>query len=210
MLDSVHEKMTQGYETSLTHEELLTSLLESGILARRLLEAYEDLRQLEQASLSELLQIRGMNEKKACRLKAAFSFGRKVCSVPWEKGTSYNSPDLVVNHYRPILEGLKKEQFRVIALDSRNRKIRDFVISEGTLTSCPVHPREVFQPLIRESAASAIVIHNHPSGETKASIEDIQLTNRLVEAGDLLGIRILDHIIIGRYEFTSLKQEGHI
>jgi DNA repair protein RadC len=108
----------------------------------------------------------------------------------------------------PMLAGLKREQFQALLLDRKNRVTRDVMISQGSLTASVVHPREVFNPAIRDSAAAVICVHNHPSGDPQPSQEDRQLTTRLVEAGHLLGIPVLDHIIVGCDRYMSFADEG--
>ena len=108
----------------------------------------------------------------------------------------------------PQLAGKKREQFQVLLLDRKNRVTRDVMISQGSLTASIVHPREVFNPAIRDSAAAVIFVHNHPSGDPQPSPEDHTLTERLAEAGQLLGIPVLDHIIVGRDTYMSFADEG--
>jgi DNA repair protein RadC len=115
---------------------------------------------------------------------------------------------VVYQKFGPRIGGLKKELFFVLLLNSANILIRDQKISEGTLNASLVHPREVFQPAITDSAASVILLHNHPSGETQPSGEDRAITNRLVEVGKILDIPVLDHIIIGEKHYFSFKEEG--
>ena len=109
---------------------------------------------------------------------------------------------------RPVLHRRRQERFFVVALDARNRVIRRHLVAVGSLSSVTVHPREVFAPLIRDRAAAALLVHNHPSGDPTASVEDIDLTRRMLEAGRLLGIPVLDHLIIGRDGYTSLRDDG--
>src|SRR6266542_228546 len=118
------------------------------------------------------------------------------------------SPEQVFERYGPLMEDLQKEVFRVALLDAQNGLLRDVVISEGTLSASLVHPREVFKPAILESAASVILLHNHPSGDPTPSREDLRLTRQLVECSRLLDLRIHDHVIIGRERFISLAQRG--
>ncbi len=108
----------------------------------------------------------------------------------------------------PLLAGLKREQFQVVLLDQKNKIIKDVMVSQGSLTASVVHPREVFNLAIRDSAAAIICVHNHPSGDPQPSREDRALTTRLGEAGRLLGIQVLDHIIVGRDTYMSFADEG--
>jgi DNA repair protein RadC len=108
----------------------------------------------------------------------------------------------------PLLVDKKREQFQVLLLDRKNRVMRAVMVSQGSLTASVVHPREVFNPAIRDSAAAVIFVHNHPSGDPQPSQEDRVLTTRLAEAGKLLGIQVLDHIIVGRHTYMSFADEG--
>jgi DNA repair protein RadC len=118
------------------------------------------------------------------------------------------SPEQVFARYGPLMEHLQKEVFRVALLDAQNGLLRDPVVSEGTLSASLVHPREVFKPAILESAASLILVHNHPSGDPTPSGEDLRLTRQLVECARLLDLRIHDHVVIGRGRFVSLAERG--
>ena len=148
---------------------------------------------------------------KAVRLAAAFEMTRRLRSRNGPaRGWSWGAPSQVFARYGPLMEDLKKEVFRVALLDAQNGLLRDVVISEGTLSASLVHPREVFKPAILESAASIILLHNHPSGDPTPSREDLRLTRQLVECSELLDLRIHDHVIIGRQRFISLAQRGEL
>src|SRR5262249_39983763 len=121
-----------------------------------------------------------------------------------------SSPEQVYARYGPLMEDLKKEVFRVALLDSQNGLLRDVVVSEGTLSASLVHPREVFKPAILASAASVILLHNHPSATPPRSREDLRLPRQLVECSKLLDLRVHDHVIIGRERFVSLAQRGAV
>ena len=108
----------------------------------------------------------------------------------------------------PMLAGLKREQFQALLLDRKNRVTRDVMISQGSLTASVVHPREVFNPAIRDSAAAVIFVHNHPSGDPAPSPEDRDITRRLKEVGDVMGVRILDHVVIGHDRYFSFSDRG--
>jgi DNA repair protein RadC len=114
----------------------------------------------------------------------------------------------VFRHFRESLEKEKRELFYVVLLNNKNRKIREVKISEGSLTASLVHPREVYNPVIRESAAAVIFVHNHPSGDPAPSQEDIEITRRLKEVGEVMGIRVLDHVVIGLERYYSFSDRG--
>jgi DNA repair protein RadC len=145
---------------------------------------------------------------KAVRLAAAFELTRRLRSRTGEARPVLSSPEQVFARYGPLMEHLKKEVFRVALLDAQNGLLQDAVVSEGTLSASLVHPREVFKPAILESAASLILLHNHPSGDPTPSREDLRLTQQLVECSKLLDLRIHDHVVIGRGRFVSLAERG--
>ena len=146
----------------------------------------------------------------AVRLAAAFEITRRLRSRNGHGRPLLSSPEQVFARYAPLMEDLKKEVFRLALLDAQNGLLRDVVVSEGTLSASLVHPREVFKPAILESAASIILLHNHPSGDPTPSREDLRLTRQLVERSKLLDLRIHDHVIIGRERFISLAQRGDL
>lgn len=179
-------------------------------LARALLARYGSLTGLAARNVAELAGIKGVGRAKAVRLAAAFELTRRLRSRGGDGKVTLGSPDQVFAHFGPLMEDLKREEFRVVLLDAQNGLLRDVVVSEGTLSASLVHPREVFKPAIVESAAAVILIHNHPSGDPAPSKEDIRLTRQLVECGKLLDLKVHDHVIIGLGRFVSLAQRGAI
>jgi len=167
------------------------------------------IRDLAGKGMSELLQIPGVTRTKAAILMSAMELGKRAQTTDLEK-VSFGASTEVAAHYLPRLRDLKQEVFIVLMLDARNKLIREVKVSEGSLTASIVHPREVFKPAILESAASVIFLHNHPSGDPSASQDDIKITTQLVEAGKILDIRVLDHIIVGDRTFTSLAARGFV
>jgi DNA repair protein RadC len=129
-------------------------------------------------------------------------------AVPLSTGTRVSSSRDLFEHFHPMLRDVKHELFKVVLLDAKNTVLKELTVSKGSLTLSIVHPREVFAPAVRESAAAVIFLHNHPSGDPTPSLEDRQLTDRLVEAGRLLGIRVLDHVILGESRYVSFADEG--
>jgi len=123
-------------------------------------------------------------------------------------GAPFLSPGQIFDHYHGRLRDHKREMFLVVLLDARHRVLREEAVSEGSLTSSIVHPREVFRAAVRESAGAVVLVHNHPSGDPAPSEEDVAVTRRLVQASELIGIRILDHVIVGDGSYTSLKEAG--
>ena len=161
------------------------------------------------AGLEELARIKGIGPAKAAQIKAVFELGKRNSSS-WDKAekTKISSAEDVFKLFGQRLKAKKKEHFLVLLLDARNRLIRSVEISVGSLDASIVHPREVFKEAIGESASRLILVHNHPSGDPKPSEADIEITGRLAAAGKILGLEILDHIIIGNKNASSLKEEG--
>jgi DNA repair protein RadC len=212
------ERLLQLGEGGLSDTQLLAIVLRTGDyasgvtavdLARRLLNTFGDsLEALSAATVAELCQIPGIGPAKACEIKAAFELGRRLLARRDGPMKQVRSSKDVANYYIPLLVDKKREQFQVLLLDRKNRVMREVMVSQGSLTASVVHPREVFNPAIRDSAAAVIFVHNHPSGDPQPSQEDRVLTTRLAEAGKLLGIQVLDHIIVGRNTYMSFADEG--
>jgi DNA repair protein RadC len=213
--DRPRERLYHKGADSLADAELLAIQLGSGLpgrsamdMARDLLTRYGSLSALAGRGVAELGAVRGVGPVKAVRLAAAFEITRRLRSRNGEARVVLGSPEQVFARYGPLMEDLLKEVFRVALLDAQNGLLRDVLVSEGTLSASLVHPREVFKPAILESAASIILVHNHPSGDPTPSREDLRLTKQLVECAELLELRIHDHVIIGRERFISLAQRG--
>ncbi len=168
----------------------------------------EGLQGLSNRSVEELCRISGIGPAKAAQLKAAIELGKRVLAAPLSSGMQVASSSDLFRHYYPLLRDLRHEVFKVVLLDAKHAIIRDATISEGSLTVSIVHPREVFNLAVRESAAAVIFVHNHPSGDPSPSEEDRVLTARLVAAGELLGIQVLDHLIVGDGRYTSFSDQG--
>jgi len=209
--------LTAGPE-HLSPAQLLAIVLRTGSegksaieLAMEVLQHYGDFRAIAGATVHELCSIKGIGPAKAAQIKAAFEIGKRVTAEPLSKKIRILSSKDVYNiyrHYTPYFQGLKKEIFKLLMLDGKNRIYADYLVSEGCLTSSIVHPREVYIQAIRNSAASVIFLHNHPSGDPSPSPEDVDITKRLVAAGELIGIKVLDHIIMGEKEYVSFADKG--
>lgn len=199
----------------LADAELLALQLGTGIrgktavdVAREMLAQYGSLSGLAGRGVAELMRIRGVGRAKAVRLAATFELTRRLRSRGSDGRIALGSPERVFAHFGPLMEDLQKEVFRVVLLDAQNGFLKDVLVSEGTLSASLVHPREVFKPAILESAASLILLHNHPSGDPTPSKEDLRLTRQLAECARLLDLRIHDHLIVGKGRFVSLAQRG--
>jgi DNA repair protein RadC len=206
------ERLMRLGAAALDETELLAIVLRTGAgkvnvleLARLLLERFETLRGIEDASLEELQTLHGIGRFKAVELKAALELGRRREQRLLEPGQPFRSSADVFAAYRSRFSLLKQEEFLILMLDKRNRVIRDELISRGGLDASIVHPREVFKAALRASAAAVIFIHNHPSGDPTPSQDDRLITQRLRDAGQLLQIEMLDHLIIGASAYYSFS-----
>ncbi len=204
----------QGPE-SLADAELLTLLLGSGSRsgsaawqAAQLLARHGGLHGLARATPPELAAAPGMGPARSARVVAALEIGRRLAMRRMRAGEAVLSPADVHRHFHPRLRDVPHERFVVVLLDGRHRWIREVVVSQGTLTASLVHPREVFRPALREPSAAVILVHNHPSGDPTPSREDVEITARLVRAGELLGVHVLDHVIVAERGFVSLREAG--
>jgi len=216
LADRPRERLQSVGVEALSAQEILALILGRGIsgesvmvTAQRLLKQFGGIKGLAAASLEELSQVRGIGIAKAAQIIAAVELARRVEGyIEAANKTQFNSPEVVANLVMGRLKDKKKEYFLAILLDTRNQLIRIAEVSVGSLDSSIVHPREVFKEAISASAAGVIFVHNHPSGDTEASTDDIAVTKRLAQAGQIVGIDVLDHIIIGGRSFTSLKRLG--
>ncbi len=209
------ERMIKEGAAALSDADLLGVLLRTGTaeetavqLGERILLAAGSLAELPRFGLDEFLAIKGMGPAKAVTLLAAIELANRLSSRSRYESLTISSPadaaGLVIEEMRHYL----REHFRVLLLDTKNKVLGMEEISIGSLNTSLVHPREVFRPAIRKACASVILIHNHPSGDPTPSSEDIAVTRRLYEAGRLLGIEVLDHVVIGDGRFVSFREKG--
>jgi DNA repair protein RadC len=212
-IERPREKLEKYGPEKLASPELLAILLRTGSkginvveMAKKILKKFSK-DGLGKASFSDLKNTFGLGSAKACEIVACFELGRRFLQN--KKCQIYLSPEDVWQELRDIRDN-KKEHFVVFFLDARNQEIKREIISVGTLNASLVHPREVFEPAVRYLTAHIILAHNHPSGNTEPSEDDLELTKRLVEAGKILGIEVIDHIIVAKNSFASLKERGVI
>lgn len=161
---------------------------------------------LSRRSPADLARLTGLRPGDSRRLAASFQLGRLVEGERWSSGDSVRTPGGVYRLMVPRLRGLTRETFFVLILDGRHRLLEIERISEGTLTTSLVHPREVFRLAIRRSAAALVVVHNHPSGDPEPSRQDLEVTRRLADCGKLLGIPLLDHVVVGTGAHVSIRE----
>lgn len=214
--------LARGAE-SLSETELLAIILRTGggsekaggpggsalDLARSLLHRYGGLRGIEKAGLNDLCQVRGMGPAKVAQLKAALELGRRFLAER-EGAQVFGSSEEAASYFAPRLRVRDKEIFQAALLNTKNHLIKVETVSQGSLNESVVHPREAFAPAVKESAAAILFVHNHPSGDPTPSEADRLLTRRLRETGELLGIRVLDHIIVGESGYYSFADRGEL
>ena len=206
------EKMILNGAGSLTDAELLAILIRTGTkqfnaiqLGKAIIEKADNIRYLQNITIEELESINGIGKTKAVQIKAALELGNRIASYKPAKYKIKNPWD-IYKYYMESLRYQYKEIFKIVLLNTKNEIITDVDISMGTLNSSLVHPREVFREAIRRSSNKIILLHNHPSGNAEPSKEDKSVTNRLKECGELIGIEVIDHIIIGDGIYFSFKE----
>ncbi len=179
-------------------DETMESLLKHG------------LRAMAEMTSEEFMSLPGIGREKAIRLTAAFNLTKRMARLMPEDKASIRSPQDVAEIIMEEMRYLDREHFVALILNTKNQVIAKDLISIGTLNSSSVHPRELFKSAIRRSAAGMVLVHNHPSGDPEPSREDCEITERLVEIGNLIGIPIMDHLVIGDKRFVSFKERGLI
>lgn len=208
------ERLASLGARALTNAELLALVLGTGNqgesavhLAERLLGTFGDLRGLLNCTVSELQTVPGIGPARASQLVAIVELSARVALARWQQ-TVIRQPADVVSLLMPRFQQLSQEEFWVITLDTKNKVLSIDEVFRGSLNASIVHPREVFRRAISRSAAAMIVAHNHPSGDPTPSREDIEVTRRLVEAGKIIGIEVLDHVVFGDGKTVSMKEKG--
>ncbi len=214
--DRPREKLEQKGPGQLSDAELLAILIRTGNkgataldFGRRLLADGRTLRDVAQMSVSDLV-LAGIGRARATSIVAACEISRRLPSSGGKEKPVFHGPEDVAQVYVPKLRDLKHEEFWVLLLNSANRLIAEFMITRGTLNSSLVHPRECFREALKQTAATVIFVHNHPSGNPEPSQEDVGITKQLVESGKILGIPVHDHIIVSGNTFTSFADRGLI
>jgi DNA repair protein RadC len=210
------ERLERLGAENLSAQELLACVLGRGVrnesvlkTAQRLLDKFGSVQAIAGASIQELSSLKGIGLAKSCQIKAAFELANRWDrSLPGGEKPAITTPEQAYNELKGKSRGEKREHFWAILLDTRSRILKSVEISVGTLDTSLVHPREVFKEAIMASSHSVIVAHNHPSGNPEPSQDDIKLSRRLKEVGELMGIEVVDHLIIGDGRYLSLKREG--
>jgi DNA repair protein RadC len=215
------EKLRDKGVSNISSAELLAIILGKGIkgesvlvTVQKLILHFGGLQNILEASLDDLMKIRGIGFAKACQLVASFELSKRLFKEDAEKErkriekNAITNPEEIVKYIKPEIEDYSKENFFVASFDVRNRLLGIDKISKGTLSASLVHPRETFESAIRRHAAQIIVAHNHPSGDPEPSEDDIRITKRLYEAGKIMGIELMDHIVITKESYCSLKDKN--
>jgi len=209
------ERLTRYGASVLSNAELLAILLRTGTkeesaisLAHRILVQEQGLRYLADINVEQLSSIKGIGKAKAAQIKAAIELGKRLAAFEPAADKPLKCPQDVAALLMEEMRYLKKEHMKLVLLNVKCNLISVEEISVGSLNASIVHPREVFNPAIRKSSASIIMVHNHPSGDPSPSSEDVSITARIAEAGKLIGIELVDHIIIGDGKYISMKEKG--
>jgi len=216
------ERLAAKGADALSHAELIAILLRTGLkgcnavdIGKQMIQKFGSLQKLAQASLQDLQSIKGVGRDKAVTLMAAFTLARKMAEDLRIQAPVVDTPEAVANLMREETRLREVEKFQIVMLNTRRRLIRVAPISDGTLDTILVHPRDVFKSAIAANAAAIILVHNHPSGDPTPSEADIKVTRDLIRAGQLLKIEVLDHIILGHAtterpkDYVSLRELGY-
>ena len=210
------ERLLKYGPETLSEAELLAIVLRTGTSGMNSIEMCRhiftsiNLKKLSRCTIQELVKIRGIGPTKACQIVSVFELSRRLETYIEEQKPKVSCPDEIYRFIYPKIREEKQEKFIILCLDTKNQIISDKTIFIGSLDSSIVHPREIFKTALLMSAASIVLIHNHPSGDPTPSREDIVITNRIIESGKLLGITVWDHLIIGDSCYVSLKQEEYV
>lgn len=213
--DGPRERLALRGASTLSDTELVAVVLGTGsaaesvhVTAARLLEAVGGLQGLSQVRVDRMSLMRGIGFGKACRLSAAIELGRRLAATPLSRGVPISSSRDVDAALRPRIAYDQREHLLAIPLDARNRPLAEIEIAIGGLTSCAFTPADVFREVLRWPAASVVLVHNHPSGDTTPSAEDVEITERLRVAGKLIGVEVVDHVILGERGYFSFLDRG--
>lgn len=215
--DRPRERLLKRGAAHLSNQELLAILLGSGTreepvtaLSHRVLMHFEGLKLLGDATIEELMAIKGIGSAKGVLLLSAIELGKRMHQYRPDDSYVIRSPEDGADYIMEEMRSLNQEHFVALFLNTKNQIIHRQTIFIGSLNASIVHPREVFREAVKRSAASIIVAHNHPSGDPSPSQEDIHVTRRLSESGKMIGIELLDHLVIGNRKFVSLKEKGYL
>jgi DNA repair protein RadC len=216
-----YEKCEKHGTGSLTEAELLAVVIRTGHKGEHSLEvAQRVIRKcsgkhgcdgilgLNYLTLQELMEVKGIGRVKAIQLLCAAELSKRMMRATKNYGPSFTNPELVAEHYMEDVRHLEREQVLLMMLDGKSRKIKETVISTGTVNSAVAAPREVYYQALKHGAVYIILLHNHPSGDPTPSKEDLLVTSKMKETGSMIGIPLIDHIILGDNQYVSLRERG--
>jgi DNA repair protein RadC len=210
-MDTLRKKMDQNGEASLSESELLSLVTgKPTAIFTSILDRTDGLAGLARSSIEDLENLPGVGGALCARIQAALELGRRLAVPRPSKTRPIERSADVADFYRNRLQHHERESMHLLLLDSKNRPTKNMCISQGSWTSCPVDPKVVFKTCLRHNASALILIHNHPSGDPSPSKEDLHLTHRIIKAGELMGVRVLDHLIVGHEGYTSLADAGYL
>ena len=211
------EKILHQGPSQLSDAELLAVIIRSGSreetalsLCQRLLSGQDGMAHLADQSLEELMQLQGIGPVKATQIKAALEIGLRISRSRGQRGQTIKTPDDALILLDAEMRNLPREEMRLVLLDTRSRLIKMCCVSQGGLSAAVIYPRDLFREAVKANAASMILAHNHPSGDATPSQDDIETTQRIIDVGNMMGIRVVDHLILARGGSVSLKQQGYI
>jgi len=214
--DRPREKLLAHGPGRLSDAELVAILLRTGDQrnsaldhGRSLIQRFGGFRELARAGIGDLCEIKGIGPVKAAQIIAALEIAKRFGQCEFKPGTVFRCSADIYEHFRERLGSEEREYFYAVLLDNKHRKIKDIPVSQGSLTTSIVHPRDVFAPVVREAAAAVVFVHNHPSGDPTPSREDLEITRRLRQVGELMGVRVLDHVVVGRGRYVSFVDDGY-
>lgn len=209
------ERMYHVGAPELSLQELLSIIIGGGsggasslVVAYRLLDTFEDLISLSRAGIDDLMHVTGIGFARSCQVLAAFELGKRLARKTGTNALSVRSPQDIAKIFLDEMKSYEKEYFKAAYLNTKNSVLKVETVSIGSLNASIVHPREILKPAISASAASIVLVHNHPTGDPTPSKEDIEFTKRFAKCGELIGIELLDHVIIGNGTYRSLKEMG--
>lgn len=218
MSERPYEKCERYGTGALSDAELLAVILRTGSKKQRVIDlavdilnyssAHPGLKGLNYLTMKDLTRIKGVGRVKAIELLCLTELTKRMSREIHEESLRLSTPDSVANYYMQDMRHLTREQVVLLMLDSKNKMVKDMIISEGTVSTSIMPTREIFVQALKYEAVNIILLHNHPSGDPTPSAEDIRVTKRLTQAGEIVGIILLDHIIIGDNRYVSLKEQG--
>lgn len=218
--DRPYEKCIRYGVQALTNRELLAVVLRTGSKGRHVLELSEELLKLvperegftgmRRLSLEELSEVRGIGQVKAVQLKCVLEIARRMAREEAGEGISFKNPQAVAEYYMEDLRHEEQEVILLLMLNQKGRLLREKYIFRGTVNTSLISPREIFLEALSSRAVQIILLHNHPSGDARPSQEDLNVTRRIAEAGELLGISLADHIIIGEHTYVSFREKNYL